>query len=103
PLEDLHRRPERPGGGVLVPDRPKHVTEEQTRLRHFVRELEHPHPLQCTPERSARRPRIPRRGLDPAPRLRRDREKPGRRLLIGGRSEEHTSELQSLAYLVCRL
>src|SRR3989441_6069000 len=30
----------------------------------------------------------------------------GRRLLVhrfGGRSEEHTSELQSLAYLVCRL
>src|SRR2546425_9742284 len=23
--------------------------------------------------------------------------------LVGGRSEEHTSELQSLAYLVCRL
>src|SRR2546425_3533574 len=24
-------------------------------------------------------------------------------LMVGGRSEEHTSELQSLAYLVCRL
>src|SRR2546425_10130768 len=27
----------------------------------------------------------------------------GRRRARGGRSEEHTSELQSLAYLVCRL
>src|SRR2546425_5422401 len=26
-----------------------------------------------------------------------------RQLIAGGRSEEHTSELQSLAYLVCRL
>src|SRR5205823_14347589 len=31
-------------------------------------------------------------------------ENPGRvRGIVGGRSEEHTSELQSLAYLVCRL
>src|SRR2546425_3850612 len=32
-------------------------------------------------------------------------EPPGARLRVGlsGRSEEHTSELQSLAYLVCRL
>src|SRR2546425_4226528 len=28
---------------------------------------------------------------------------PARRRWSGGRSEEHTSELQSLAYLVCRL
>src|SRR2546425_4109160 len=28
---------------------------------------------------------------------------PVRAALCGGRSEEHTSELQSLAYLVCRL
>src|SRR2546425_9457061 len=28
---------------------------------------------------------------------------PGKKLLDVGRSEEHTSELQSLAYLVCRL
>src|SRR2546425_9351515 len=27
----------------------------------------------------------------------------GRRLIAASRSEEHTSELQSLAYLVCRL
>src|SRR2546425_9408447 len=27
----------------------------------------------------------------------------GRRIVGAGRSEEHTSELQSLAYLVCRL
>src|SRR2546425_5944743 len=33
------------------------------------------------------------------------RRRPGRRRLprVGWRSEEHTSELQSLAYLVCRL
>src|SRR2546425_7371246 len=29
--------------------------------------------------------------------------KPGRRATMALRSEEHTSELQSLAYLVCRL
>src|SRR5205823_15038550 len=28
---------------------------------------------------------------------------PGRPAILRGRSEEHTSELQSLAYLVCRL
>src|SRR3982751_7132516 len=33
----------------------------------------------------------------------RDGEAQGRRPAARGRSEEHTSELQSLAYLVCRL
>src|SRR5258706_9593298 len=32
-----------------------------------------------------------------------ERRLPGRRLLRGARSEEHTSELQSLTNLVCRL
>src|SRR3989441_7652032 len=32
-----------------------------------------------------------------------DEVEEARRLLYVGRSEEHTSELQSLAYLVCRL
>src|SRR2546425_9107732 len=41
------------------------------------------------------RPRYPR-----APRVERSAQEDGRR---GHRSEEHTSELQSLAYLVCRL
>src|SRR2546425_6033716 len=53
------------------------------------------------------------RRADPLPVLRRSRQRPvavlpamraaahGARL--GARSEEHTSELQSLAYLVCRL
>src|SRR2546425_8633093 len=35
--------------------------------------------------------------------LRRGRERYGQHLLGELRSEEHTSELQSLAYLVCRL
>src|SRR5205823_12220934 len=41
-------------------------------------------------------------GLRQHPRLQRH---PGGRRVVGvvGRSEEHTSELQSLAYLVCRL
>src|SRR5205823_12526513 len=33
----------------------------------------------------------------------RRQQRPERRLCARGRSEEHTSELQSLAYLVCRL
>src|SRR5205823_12064246 len=33
----------------------------------------------------------------------RDRDDHGKIRAVGGRSEEHTSELQSLAYLVCRL
>src|SRR2546425_4360605 len=44
---------------------------------------------------------VPGAGAQDLPRLRpgaRDRDRQGR-----GRSEEHTSELQSLAYLVCRL
>src|SRR5205823_14533010 len=49
--------------------------------------------------------RLPRRHLDRglrrrAPRLSAERGSPARQF---GRSEEHTSELQSLAYLVCRL
>src|SRR5205823_12330784 len=39
-----------------------------------------------------------RRGSGP-----RELPQPRQRLLEPGRSEEHTSELQSLAYLVCRL
>src|SRR3712207_7755971 len=37
------------------------------------------------------------------PPLRRARRLPGRRVSDGRRSEEHTSELQSRQYLVCRL
>src|SRR2546425_7045975 len=40
--------------------------------------------------------------LKPAPGARRRRKRVGRGI-GSGRSEEHTSELQSLAYLVCRL
>src|SRR2546423_7197465 len=44
------------------------------------------------------------RSADPAlPLPERDRPDPARRLRPRPRSEEHTSELQSLAYLVCRL
>src|SRR5687767_15612002 len=38
----------------------------------------------------------------PPPRRPRPAPAPGRRRRGGGRSEEHTTELQSLAYLVCR-
>src|SRR2546425_7983276 len=37
------------------------------------------------------------------PRVRAERDAHGLRLPVADRSEEHTSELQSLAYLVCRL
>src|SRR3712207_7892998 len=57
------------------------------------------------PRRGGHRPRV-RRGGDhhgPPDRHRReDGEGPGRRR-CGKRSEEHTSELQSRQYLVCRL
>src|SRR5205823_12299859 len=49
--------------------------------------------------RVARAPDARRRDLRRCPDARRTREGPVRR----ARSEEHTSELQSLAYLVCRL
>src|SRR5687767_15601224 len=42
-------------------------------------------------------------GLVPALSRRRPRRRPRRDRAGQGRSEEHTSELQSLAYLVCRL
>src|SRR5687767_15703646 len=42
-------------------------------------------------------------GLDLEPREHRLRRGDERPRVGGGRSEEHTSELQSLAYLVCRL
>src|SRR2546423_8898554 len=49
------------------------------------------------PEAEAGQPRQgPLRGLRRAP-------PPGHAAALVGRSEEHTSELQSLAYLVCRL
>src|SRR5205823_11328860 len=44
--------------------------------------------------------RSDRHASDPAPR---QREPPDDDRLLRRRSEEHTSELQSLAYLVCRL
>src|SRR3712207_8010457 len=43
------------------------------------------------------------RSLRPAPRARRGARDLRRRLGVVGRSEEHTSELQSRQYLVCRL
>src|SRR5687767_15758131 len=55
-----------------------------------------PRPRSHHPPRQ-RRPRTVRR--QPGPRRRRHPNPAG----VGGRSEEHTSELQSLAYLVCRL
>src|SRR5256714_7175353 len=42
-------------------------------------------------------------GVRPADRWRRRRLRQGGTEVPGARSEEHTSELQSLAYLVCRL
>src|SRR5687767_15622553 len=42
-------------------------------------------------------------GADQGRACRRDVSRGGRRPCQRGRSEEHTSELQSLAYLVCRL
>src|SRR5438046_6874422 len=60
----------------------------------------HARPARCvapgTGARPAARARHPERAVCPA----RDRARLGRR---GGRSEEHTSELQSLTNLVCRL
>src|SRR2546425_4871620 len=50
--------------------------------------------------RAARGHPAPRRTLRPAPL---GRARPARAQRDAGRSEEHTSELQSLAYLVCRL
>src|SRR2546425_6550605 len=49
--------------------------------------------LRCPPPRQARLPELPQQSH------RRDRTA----RLSRARSEEHTSELQSLAYLVCRL
>src|SRR3712207_7355681 len=52
-------------------------------------------------------PRLPRRGHRPVGRAHRARPggvlQPGAHLLRAARSEEHTSELQSRQYLVCRL
>src|SRR2546425_6865583 len=42
-------------------------------------------------------------GLIALQRVDRKKNEQKRRLLFAARSEEHTSELQSLAYLVCRL
>src|SRR2546425_7102733 len=53
--------------------------------------------------------RVPVAAVGPAPALRRLRQgrtglpRPARMMKTRERSEEHTSELQSLAYLVCRL
>src|SRR5205823_13847861 len=47
-------------------------------------------------------PQSPLRQPAPRPKFRRQTHR-RRRRGIDGRSEEHTSELQSLAYLVCRL
>src|SRR3712207_7573623 len=47
--------------------------------------------------RLLRRGRLPRRARLPG------RRAPHRGLVVGPRSEEHTSELQSRQYLVCRL
>src|SRR5687767_15488775 len=57
------------------------------------------------PARARARPGDLGRGLRPGARREgADRHAPGRaRRPQEGRSEEHTSELQSLAYLVCRL
>src|SRR3712207_7926728 len=60
------------------------------------------------PRRGTRAVRSPRLQRDADDRRRRGRRHhPGRHLrplqLEGGRSEEHTSELQSRQYLVCRL
>src|SRR3712207_7573909 len=51
----------------------------------------------------APRPSAPGSGCDPRPRPRPPRTRCTSSRLTGGRSEEHTSELQSRQYLVCRL
>src|SRR2546425_8700849 len=58
--------------------------------------------------RSAPQRAPPRAAAQPAPEHRRGRVRArhhaqAARAVVGRRSEEHTSELQSLAYLVCRL
>src|SRR5205823_12252328 len=61
--------------------------------------LRRPRPSLSSPARGAGDPRAGGHAaaLPDAPGPRRDRH------VLGRRSEEHTSELQSLAYLVCRL
>src|SRR2546425_2932212 len=57
--------------------------------------------------RESRRGEIVGQGVEPHVhgllRVARERDPPDLPLARDGRSEEHTSELQSLAYLVCRL
>src|SRR5687767_15510100 len=55
-----------------------------------------------SPTATARRPSSTRRSTPPAPSVPTGRRRASRSH-APARSEEHTSELQSLAYLVCRL
>src|SRR2546425_4404086 len=70
-----------------------------TLFRSFARELE------CLDDALRIFPRIEARNLHNQRKIGRNfvMREPFIDLLIGQRSEEHTSELQSLAYLVCRL
>src|SRR3712207_8698291 len=58
---------------------------------------------QALPRLARRLPPAGGRARGPAARGQDDREQHGDATLLRGRSEEHTSELQSRQYLVCRL
>src|SRR2546425_7305904 len=97
-LREGHDGPERRGLARL-PRRERRVSEPPERL------LADRHHLVVLPVLVEREAPLDQQRIDPERRARRGppRRLEGRRRRGLRRSEEHTSELQSLAYLVCRL
>src|SRR2546425_8466677 len=88
----------------MIPQPPRSTLSPHTPLSRSCRA-----PPRQAPAHSPSSPRSPHRPAPPArewsarPRRRETRRVAPARVFPDARSEEHTSELQSLAYLVCRL